>query len=592
MKKFCILFITIICCWNCASVYAETAPKKESIKYPCFVATNTTNIEIKKITRLDDQTRVEAIIYDKPGSIFTISPQTYLYTDTQRFTILNDSMTFDKLIATDTIPQSGELHTTFLFAPIPKGIHSVNFTNEEKGWTIWDLQLTDIEPYVFLPSFLKNTVEKQQTKLPDPILKNEKVIINGYLLGYDPQIELNVFFYHTNWLNTQNKGENVKIREDGSFHIESNFLSPSNAMLRINNATLNFFVTQGEEMTIYIHLPRLSMSHTRLLKNTYAQQQKAWFDGKEENLNNELATWGYPLSITQTDNYEKNTKNLSAEAYKTCLYKTLKSVENSLANNKNIGEVYRNYVLANLKVSAAVLCAEKGLPISTIDDPYLYYTSDYAAYLNFIERDKGLLPAFWKDIKKAKSVYQYWLEQSKLNSDTKDSLHAIDNQEIKAYVEENMQKRQAISNQIKSAHGYVIAELDTTVSGSDILPAIISQHRGKAILIDFWATWCTPCMKSMKAILPLKKELSARDVVYIYITGPSSPFETWESAITEIKGIHYRVTKAQWDALCKTYGIKGIPGYLIISYDGKLQDQYVGFPGTTVLKEDLLRAFK
>lgn len=592
MKKFCILFITIICCWNCASVYAETAPKKESIKYPCFVATNTTNIEIKKITRLDDQTRVEAIIYDKPGSIFTISPQTYLYTDTQRFTILNDSMTFDKLIATDTIPQSGELHTTFLFAPIPKGIHSVNFTTEEKGWTIWDLQLTDIEPYVFLPSFLKNTVEKQQTKLPDPILKNEKVIINGYLLGYDPQIELNVFFYHTNWLNTQNKGENVKIREDGSFHIESNFLSPSNAMLRINNATLNFFVTQGEEMTIYIHLPRLSMSHTRLLKNTYAQQQKAWFDGKEENLNNELATWGYPLSITQTDNYEKNTKNLSAEAYKTCLYKTLKSVENSLANNKNIGEVYRNYVLANLKVSAAVLCAEKGLPISTIDDPYLYYTSDYAAYLNFIERDKGLLPAFWKDIKKAKSVYQYWLEQSKLNSDTKDSLHAIDNQEIKAYVEENMQKRQAISNQIKSAHGYVIAELDTTVSGSDILPAIISQHRGKAILIDFWATWCTPCMKSMKAILPLKKELSARDVVYIYITGPSSPFETWESAITEIKGIHYRVTKAQWDALCKTYGIKGIPGYLIISYDGKLQDQYVGFPGTTVLKEDLLRAFK
>ena len=592
MKKFCILFITIICCWNCASVYAETAPKKESIKYPCFVATNTTNIEIKKITRLDDQTRVEAIIYDKPGSIFTISPQTYLYTDTQRFTILNDSMTFDKLIATDTIPQSGELHTTFLFAPIPKGIHSVNFTNEEKGWTIWDLQLTDIEPYVFLPSFLKNTVEKQQTKLPDPILKNEKVIINGYLLGYDPQIELNVFFYHTNWLNTQNKGESVKIREDGSFHIESNFLSPSNAMLRINNATLNFFVTQGEEMTIYIHLPRLSMSHTRLLKNTYAQQQKAWFDGKEENLNNELATWGYPLSITQTDNYEKNTKNLSAEAYKTCLYKTLKSVENSLANNKNIGEVYRNYVLANLKVSAAVLCAEKGLPISTIDDPYLYYTSDYAAYLNFIERDKGLLPAFWKDIKKAKSVYQYWLEQSKLNSDTKDSLHAIDNQEIKAYVEENMQKRQAISNQIKSAHDYVIAELDTTVSGSDILPAIISQHRGKAILIDFWATWCTPCMKSMKAILPLKKELSARDVVYIYITGPSSPFETWESAITEIKGIHYRVTKAQWDALCKTYGIKGIPGYLIISYDGKLQDQYVGFPGTTVLKEDLLRAFK
>ena len=32
----------------------------------------------------------------------------------------------------------------------------------------------------------------------------------------------------------------------------------------------------------------------------------------------------------------------------------------------------------------------------------------------------------------------------------------------------------------------LIAEFDTLVSGTNILPAIISQHRGNAVLVDFW----------------------------------------------------------------------------------------------------------
>lgn len=82
----------------------------------------------------------------------------------------------------------------------------------------------------------------------------------------------------------------------------------------------------------------------------------------------------------------------------------------------------------------------------------------------------------------------------------------------------------------------------------------------------------------------------SKDVVYVYVTGPSSPEDIWKTAITEIKGVHYRLTQSQWDYLCRTYGIKGIPGYIIISYDGKLQDRYVGFPGVDVLRKDLLRA--
>ena len=68
--------------------------------------------------------------------------------------------------------------------------------------------------------------------------------------------------------------------------------------------------------------------------------------------------------------------------------------------------------------------------------------------------------------------------------------------------------------------------------------------------------------------------------------------EVWKTAIAEINGIHYRLTQKQWEYLCNSYGITGIPGYLVISYDGKLQDRYVGFPGVDILQRDLLRAME
>lgn len=52
------------------------------------------------------------------------------------------------------------------------------------------------------------------------------------------------------------------------------------------------------------------------------------------------------------------------------------------------------------------------------------------------------------------------------------------------------------------------------------------------------------------------------------------------------------MTQKQWEYLCNSYGITGIPGYLVISYDGKLQDRYVGFPGVDILQKDLLRAME
>lgn len=450
--------------------------------------------------------------------------------------------------------------------------------------------MSKAEPYVYVPSFLQTRVVERSKSLPEPRLKTGKSIINGYILGYDSQMGLDVVFRHSDWLFSDEWGKTVKVRQDGSFHIETDLLIAGGAKLQINKAELNLFLSPGEEMTVYIHLPRLSMSASHLLKNKYGEQQKAWFDGGEELLNTELATWRYPLAVDDETDFVNNTTGMSDEEYDAFVQDRLNGYESELKDDKRVGEAYKEYVLANLKVNALVLQGTHGTMPEEVDSPYVRYSSDYMTYLQYLERDKGEMQDVWEDMKKARSIYRNTVKEERMSSDDRKALNLIGQSEIRTYVKEKMQAMQALSERAKASKGYVIAELDSLVAGADILPAIISQHRGSAILVDFWATWCGPCRKSMPAVRLLKKKLSAKDVVYIYITGPSSPEDAWKNAIADINGVHYRLTQKQWEYLCHSYGITGIPGYLVISYDGKLQDRYVGFPGVDVLQRDLLRA--
>ena len=161
--------------------------------------------------------------------------------------------------------------------------------------------------------------------------------------------------------------------------------------------------------------------------------------------------------------------------------------------------------------------------------------------------------------------------------------------EIHSYV--FAKDEQQITEELTSNESVFFKRYDD-VTPEDILQTILDNYKGKAVLIDMWATWCGPCRAGHKAMAPIKNDLKDKNIQFVYITSPSSPPTTWQEMIKEIDGDHYYLTEEQNHYILNHFESVGIPTYAIYDTKGHQTYKNIGFPGTDVIQKELETASK
>lgn len=113
-------------------------------------------------------------------------------------------------------------------------------------------------------------------------------------------------------------------------------------------------------------------------------------------------------------------------------------------------------------------------------------------------------------------------------------------------------------------HGTNPGDVAPQIEGVDVAGAPISLHsiQGKVVVVNFWATWCGPCMAELPALQELHDTLKARGLRVVGIAVDDTP-ENIRSA-KERFGITYPLIVDTKASSKRSFGIRGLPETFVL----------------------------
>ena len=118
----------------------------------------------------------------------------------------------------------------------------------------------------------------------------------------------------------------------------------------------------------------------------------------------------------------------------------------------------------------------------------------------------------------------------------------------------------------------------------DGTPFKLKENRGKILIVDFWATWCGPCIRSIPSLIEISKEYKEAGVELVLVNC-EEPETRVRPFLERLKSIPTVVLDTD-GTVSKQYNVAAIPQTVLIDRDGGIVEVLVGASDEN---EDLLR---
>src|SRR6187402_2723908 len=99
--------------------------------------------------------------------------------------------------------------------------------------------------------------------------------------------------------------------------------------------------------------------------------------------------------------------------------------------------------------------------------------------------------------------------------------------------------------------------------------SLLELHKGKKVVIDFWASWCRDCIIGLPKLEELKQKTGTTEVAYVFISVDHQDWK-WRTAITRfnIIGDHYRIEAGWHNSFSNYIELDWVPRYLVLNEEG------------------------
>lgn len=105
----------------------------------------------------------------------------------------------------------------------------------------------------------------------------------------------------------------------------------------------------------------------------------------------------------------------------------------------------------------------------------------------------------------------------------------------------------------------------------------LDQLKGKVVILNFWASWCGPCVEEVPSLIKLVKEFKG-DIVLVAISGDSSEqdIKVFLKSFPELNSEHIKIVYDQDRSKMKMFDITRLPESMVLAPDRKLAKKLSG----------------